>query len=49
MPHLFHQLIDRGQATSAFPLREYWIDIGQMDDFHRANGEYEKHFDDAKQ
>lgn len=45
MPHLFHQLAEHGQTTSAFPLREYWIDIGQMDDFHRANGEYAKHFE----
>jgi len=40
MPALFNKLIQEGFETVAFPIREYWMDIGQLDDFKRANGEY---------
>ena len=33
---LIHLAIDRGCKISAFPLRDYWLDIGQMEDFKRA-------------
>jgi dTDP-glucose pyrophosphorylase len=44
MPDLFKRLMDRGGDTAVFPIREYWMDIGQMDDFHRANGHFEEVF-----
>lgn len=37
MPTLFNQLIELQQETSLFPVREYWLDIGQHHDFERAN------------
>ena len=40
MPMLFERLIASGDSVSAFPIREYWLDIGRMDDFERAVGEY---------
>lgn len=40
MPSLFESLIRRGDETSAFPIREYWLDIGQLADYDRANGEF---------
>lgn len=40
MPSLFEKLIEQKQETAAFPIREYWLDIGHMADFDRANGEY---------
>ncbi len=40
MPTLFTQLVEGGQETSVFPIREYWLDIGHMADYQRANGEY---------
>jgi dTDP-glucose pyrophosphorylase/predicted transcriptional regulator len=44
MPDLFKTIIaTNGQAT-AFPIREYWMDIGQMDDFERANTEFSEVF-----
>ena len=44
MPDLFKKVIaGNGQAT-AFPIREYWMDIGQMDDFERANTEFSEVF-----
>ncbi|WP_107942128.1 nucleotidyltransferase family protein [Metasolibacillus fluoroglycofenilyticus] len=39
MPTLFEQLIEHGKKTSVFPIHEYWLDIGQVDDFERANEE----------
>lgn len=40
MPSLFETLLQHKQATNIFPIREYWIDIGQKDDFDRANSDY---------
>lgn len=40
MPTLFEELIDQQQLTTVFPIREYWLDIGQMDDFEKADTEY---------
>lgn len=36
MPTLFQRLIELGLTTAAFPLREYWLDIGRMSDFEQA-------------
>ena len=44
MPDLFARLIDKGLPTAAFPIREYWMDIGQIDDFNRANSDYTREF-----
>lgn len=40
MPTLFEKLIEGEKKAISFPIREYWLDIGQMSDFHRANAEY---------
>ncbi len=37
MPDLFKTIIDRGLRTAAFPIREYWLDIGHIGDYERAN------------
>jgi dTDP-glucose pyrophosphorylase len=37
MPTLFEHLISANQATAAYPLREYWLDIGRMGDLEKAN------------
>lgn len=44
MPNLFQKLLDLGVDTAAFPIREYWLDIGHHDDFQRANGEFSEVF-----
>jgi dTDP-glucose pyrophosphorylase/predicted transcriptional regulator len=41
MTALLDALIARGEAPAAFPIREYWIDIGKLDDYERADGEYD--------
>ncbi|MFZ5644550.1 MAG: nucleotidyltransferase family protein [Bacillota bacterium] len=45
MPELFDNLIKQKQETAVFPVREYWLDIGQLGDYERANGEYKNIFD----
>lgn len=41
MPTLLEQQIDIGNPVNMFPIHEYWLDIGRMDDFHRAQNEAE--------
>lgn len=40
MPTLFEKLISEQQSTISFPLREYWLDIGRMEEYRKANDEY---------
>ena len=40
MPQLFEKIIKHKRTVAAFPIREYWLDIGQLEDFRRANGEF---------
>ena len=40
MPALFEKVKEGGGSVGAFPIREYWLDIGHMEDFHRANREF---------
>lgn len=43
-PDLIKTLIAQKHKVSAFPIHEYWIDIGNHDDFNRANQEFDAHF-----
>ena len=47
MPDLFRQLILEGRTTVAFPIREYWLDIGQPQDLQRAETEFPTVFTNA--
>lgn len=40
MTDLFDLLLQKKDQVSIFPIREYWIDIGQRADLERANGEF---------
>lgn len=44
MPTLFSEAIVDGKETAVFPIREYWLDIGHVADYHRANGDYREEF-----
>lgn len=39
MPDLIQQLVSFDHRVSAFPIHEYWIDIGRHDDLNRASRE----------
>jgi len=40
MPTLFEELITAKEKIISFPLQEYWLDIGKIADYERANVEY---------
>ena len=44
MPTLFEKLIGMDKNTISFPLREYWLDIGRMEEYEKANREYSEVF-----
>lgn len=37
MPALFEKWLDAGRTCSAFPIHEYWLDIGRIEDLERAD------------
>lgn len=39
MPDLMRELIGSGRRVAAFPVTEYWIDIGRIEDLERARSE----------
>ena len=45
MPTLFEKLIADNKETLSFPIREYWLDIGRIEEYERANKEYIEVFD----
>lgn len=40
MPTLLSQAISQGNEVNMFPVHEYWLDIGRLSDFERANNEF---------
>jgi dTDP-glucose pyrophosphorylase len=44
MPTLFEALLSENLPTAAFPIREYWLDVGRHGDLEKANWDYESIF-----
>ena len=44
MPDLFEACRISGLSALAYPVQEYWVDIGQLDDYRRANEEFAQIF-----
>jgi len=44
MTDLLTTLMEKNKKVSVFPIREYWIDIGHINDYGRANGEFAEVF-----
>lgn len=44
MPTLFNTLMEQGQRVGGFPLRDYWVDIGRLEDLERASAEFTEMF-----
>lgn len=40
MTQLFQALMDSDYPSTVFPIREYWLDIGQVADLERAQGDF---------
>ena len=43
MTDLIEPLMKKGSVFS-YPIYEYWLDIGKMEDFNKADNEYTKVF-----
>ncbi|ALP52651.1 alcohol dehydrogenase [Candidatus Tenderia electrophaga] len=44
MPGLFQKLMAEDKPAGCFPLRDYWIDIGRIEDLERAGAEFGEMF-----
>jgi len=44
IPNFFNTLTQSGSKINMFPLHEYWLDIGRVDEFERAELEYNTEF-----
>lgn len=42
MPTLLTKVLEQGGKVSIFPIHEYWLDIGRLEDLHRAQREVER-------
>lgn len=40
MPTLFEKIIENNMKSISFAIREYWLDIGRMEEYDKANSEY---------
>jgi len=40
MTDLIHRLVADGRKVAAFPVREYWLDIGQTSDYQKAQEDF---------
>ncbi len=41
MTQVFEAAIAKGEETAAFPIHEYWLDIGRMDDLAQAKSDFD--------
>jgi dTDP-glucose pyrophosphorylase len=39
MPNFLETQIDKGDKVTAFPIHEYWLDIGRIEEYEKANRE----------
>jgi len=46
MPQLFDKLVSENRRTIVFPIREYWLDVGRLEEFSQAHDEYRGIFKD---
>lgn len=48
MDNLIKTMLSKNMAVARYLLTEYWIDIGRMEDYHKAEMAYNKHFKDLE-
>ena len=44
MDDLLHKMLAESKPVSRYRITEYWLDIGQVEDYTQAREEYSKHF-----
>lgn len=48
MDTLIKTMLSKNMAVARYLLTEYWIDIGRIEDYHKAEMVYNKHFKEAE-
>jgi len=41
---LIIDMLDKGLPISHYPVKEYWLDIGKVDDYNKAQEIYNEYF-----
>ena len=44
MTDLIEAALRAGARVGSFPIREYWLDIGQLSDYERADADHATYF-----
>ena len=44
MDSLIKDMLSRGLPICHYPIQEYWLDIGQVDDYEKAQEIYKEYF-----
>jgi NDP-sugar pyrophosphorylase family protein len=44
MPTVLERVVGNKGRVAVFPIREYWLDIGRMEDFEQAHAEFKEVF-----
>jgi len=44
MDHLINAMLLKGLPVAKYEMREYWLDIGRVDDYEKAQAIYTKEF-----
>jgi len=44
MPTLFEKVIEEKEKSISFPIQDYWLDIGRIEEFEKANNEFHEVF-----
>lgn len=47
MDNLIKEMLSRGMLVTKFDIKEYWLDIGQVDDYEKAQDIYDEYFKEA--
>lgn len=48
MPVLYQRLLGAGMKVNIFEMDDYWLDIGHLVDYEKANSDFSQHFRDAQ-
>lgn len=49
MDTLIHDMLAARRPVAKYPIREYWLDIGRVNDYEEAQQAYREHFSDLKE
>jgi NDP-sugar pyrophosphorylase family protein len=45
---LINKMLDQNMAITKYDIKDYWLDIGQIDDFQEAQKIYNSYFNNSK-